>query len=37
MLYTLEKFPRLAAFLARVQARPAYRRAIERGGPYAYG
>ena len=37
MLYTLEKFPRLAAFLARVQARPAYRRAIERGGAYAYG
>ena len=37
MLYTLEKFPRLAAFLSRVQARPAYRRAIERGGPFAYG
>jgi glutathione S-transferase len=37
MLYTLEKFPRLAAFLTRVQARPAYRRAIERGGPFAYG
>jgi glutathione S-transferase len=27
--------PRLADFLARVQARPAYRRALERGGPYA--
>jgi glutathione S-transferase len=37
MLYTLEKFPRLEAFLTRVQARPAYRRAIERGGAYAYG
>jgi glutathione S-transferase len=37
MLYTLEKFPRLAAFLTRVQARPAYRRAVERGGPFAYG
>jgi glutathione S-transferase len=37
MLYTLEKFPKLAAFLARVQARPAYRRAIERGGAYAFG
>jgi glutathione S-transferase len=37
MLYTLEKFPRLAAFLTRVQSRPAYRRAIERGGPFAYG
>lgn len=28
--------PNPAAFLARVQARPAYRRALERGGPYAY-
>lgn len=37
MLYGLEKFPRLAAFLDRVQARPAYRKAIERGGPYAFG
>jgi len=37
MLYTLEKFPNLAAFLQRVQARPAYRRAIERGGAYAFG
>jgi len=37
MLYTLEKFPRLAAFLTRVQARPAYQRAIQRGGAYAYG
>jgi glutathione S-transferase len=37
MLYTLEKFPKLAAFLTRVQARPAYRRAIERGGAYAFG
>jgi glutathione S-transferase len=37
MLYTLEKFPRLAAFLTRVQTRPAYRRALERGGPFAYG
>lgn len=37
MLYGLEKFPKLAAFLERVQARPAYRRAIERGGAYAFG
>jgi len=37
MLYGLEKFPKLAAFLERVQARPAYRRAIERGGEYAFG
>ncbi|HEY8608666.1 MAG TPA: glutathione S-transferase [Noviherbaspirillum sp.] len=27
--------PRLTAFLARIHARPAYRRAIERGGEYA--
>lgn len=28
--------PRLAAFLKRIHNRPAYRRALERGGPYAY-
>jgi len=28
--------PRLAAFLQRIHARPAYRRALERGGAYAY-
>ncbi len=28
--------PRLKAFLQRIHARPAYRRALERGGPYAY-
>jgi len=28
--------PRLAAFLERIHARPAYQRALERGGPYAY-
>jgi glutathione S-transferase len=27
--------PRLAAWLERIHARPAYRRALERGGPYA--
>lgn len=27
--------PRLRAFLERIRARPAYRRALERGGPYA--
>ena len=37
MLYGLEKFPKLAAFLERVQARPAYQRAISRGGAYAFG
>jgi glutathione S-transferase len=26
--------PKLAAFLQRIHARPAYRRALERGGPY---
>lgn len=28
--------PRLAAFLKRIHQRPAYRLALERGGPYAY-
>lgn len=28
--------PRLAAFLQRIHARPAYQRALSRGGPYAY-
>jgi glutathione S-transferase len=27
-------YPRIAAFVERIQARPAYRRALERGGPY---
>lgn len=29
-------FPRLADFLTRIQSRPAYRRAIDKGGPYAF-
>ena len=29
------KWPRIMAFLARIHARPAYRKAIERGGDYA--
>jgi glutathione S-transferase len=29
-----ERSPRLTAFLERIHARPAYRRALERGGPY---
>jgi glutathione S-transferase len=29
-----ERYPRLQAFLARIHARPAYQRALERGGPY---
>ena len=28
--------PRLKAFLGRIHARPAYQRALERGGPYSY-
>ncbi|MGB9991636.1 glutathione S-transferase [Pseudoduganella rhizocola] len=27
-------YPKLTAFLARIHARPAYQRALERGGPY---
>jgi glutathione S-transferase len=30
------KHPNLAAWVTRFQARPAYRKALERGGPYAY-
>jgi len=29
--------PRLFDFLQRIHVRPAYQRALERGGPYAYG
>jgi glutathione S-transferase len=28
--------PNLMGWLARIHARPAYRRALERGGPYAF-
>jgi len=28
--------PRIKALLERIQARPAYRRALEKGGPYSY-
>ena len=28
--------PRLKAFLSRIHARPAYQRALKRGGPYSY-
>ncbi len=31
----MTQYPRSAAFLERIHARPAYRRALERGGPYA--
>ncbi len=32
----LGPYPNIRAFVARVHARPAYQRALERGGPYAY-
>jgi glutathione S-transferase len=37
LLYGLDKFPNLARFLDRIHARPAYKRALERGGPYVFG
>jgi glutathione S-transferase len=37
MLYGLGKFPNLARFLDRIHARPAYKRALEKGGAYAFG
>lgn len=37
LLYGLDNFPNLEAFLTRIHARPGYQRAHERGGPYAYG
>ena len=37
MLHGLGSFPNLGRFLDRIHARPAYRRALERGGPYAFG
>jgi len=37
LLYTLDPFPNLQGFLDRIHARPAYRRALERGGKYAFG
>lgn len=32
----LEGFPRIVAYLKMIHSRPAYARALERGGPYAY-
>jgi glutathione S-transferase len=32
-----EGHPKAAAFLERIHARPAYKRALEKGGPYAVG
>lgn len=31
-----ETFPKLAGFVAHIQARPAYQRALEKGGPYRF-
>lgn len=33
----LDPYPRLLAYLDRVHARPAFKRALDRGGPYALG
>jgi glutathione S-transferase len=32
-----ERFPNLQAWVQRFQQRPAYQRALQRGGPYAFG
>ena len=32
----VDKLPKLAAFVESIQSRPAYKRAIEKGGNYAY-
>jgi glutathione S-transferase len=37
LLYGLAKFPNLTRFLDRIHARPAYQRALEKGGAYAFG
>ena len=37
LLHGLEKLPNLARFLDRIHARPAYKRALEKGGPYLFG
>lgn len=33
----LKDYPALSAYLTKIQARPAYRWAIDKGGPYAFG
>ncbi|PWR18930.1 glutathione S-transferase family protein [Zavarzinia compransoris] len=33
----LAKYPKLAAYVDRIHARPAYRAGIEKGGPYSLG
>lgn len=32
-----QRYPKLAAYLARIRARPAYQRAIEKGGAFVLG
>jgi glutathione S-transferase len=32
-----DKYPRITAFLQRIHERPAYKRALEKGGPYRIG
>jgi glutathione S-transferase len=36
LLYGLDKFPKLKAFVARVSERPAWKRGLEKGGTYAF-
>ncbi len=36
LLHPTAELPNVAAFRERCQARPAYRRALDKGGPYAY-
>lgn len=36
LLYGLEKFPHLNKFLEKIEARTAYKKAIEKGGPYSF-
>ena len=31
----MAQYPKIKAFLARIHARPAYQKALERGGPYS--
>jgi glutathione S-transferase len=33
----LNEYPKQKAYLAKLQARPAYLRALDKGGPYAFG
>jgi glutathione S-transferase len=37
LLYSLEPFPNLAKFRDTIHSRPAYQRALERGGRYDFG